>query len=1263
MNQIEDTRVFTGGMDLESHDSAIQSNDYREAYNCRNLTTQGRNAGALQNMYGNKLMQSSFLPTGTNVIIGACRDEPNHSIIFFLYNSTNKHGVYEYIPRTDSIVKILDDKSVLNFNLSYRINHANVIGDLIYWTDGYNPPRKINKLKAIAYTNSSGSADYDAYTAITAQILDVIKYPPLLPPDVEYGTDLNYKNNALQGALYQFMYRYIYDDFEYSVCSPVSKNALPEGGVDSFGNVVLSQYSNNFINVPLNTGTDEVKAIDVIVREGAVGHFKQVSRLRKYDDDYNQVYIPIVVEQYDPGDGITGSLVVTEESLNAIYVGMSVKESEKIEEGTYVTSIRFYDRQVSLNTAVVGSAPGLKEIENVYISSDKELAYRYYNNQVGEVTDQDDITRLYDTVPIIAGTQEIIEGNKLLFTDITEGKDNVVIDVKLLHSTESIDNLQSDAFVELTMEEGTYGSPGVDVFELTIEPEEYFQYARYNLKFSVLYSITSELIRVDVSLLAVDATLTDFKTSLASFLDSIYVDGAPYGFRLVVNAFVDGADGKIKFAALSDFSLEFEPPDDPHYSFGYTSNTISEPSWKSGVVQEFGIVYCDDAKRSGGVNVSELAKIYIPLFSELSDINEKLLHDKRIINWEIKHLPPNWAKSYKWVFAPKTVLRADYWISAIEDATEVDLFPISETNKGVFPHTLIDVNSGIANVLLSNPDFIIPAYVFQAGDRIRFISNAYPTINPLDPQSVAQKYIQENLDFVIKGQTQDGKIVLDIFDWDSYGINVNSIVEIYRSPKSLGDDTQSLFFYEFGEDYEIYEISGVKYHRGGVNGVDQTASVNATGEFRGGDIYIKQRIDPSKANNASPIVNFFPVEEQNFSDYYLSDVHSFGNVFIPDSKMRRLRYTTGIRFSDVYYEGGINGLSTFRAKNFDRLNERYGPINRVIQVGYTIKFFQTTKTVSVYNERGELSQAIGTGQLSVLLDQTLGSKRTPEVSYGTTNPESVIKVDRVVYFFDRINQAICRDDANGPDSITNVMMRSYMAGLVESFGNNAVYCHTVEDSRHGDIYFSFQYVTTRMHIATLVYNIYDQRWKTFVNLYDIKNFGMDCGIDCDSSMITFMHGNVYLHNVETVDRCTFYGVKYRQRVKFVANLHPGTNKVFRYLQIGCNSFMGDINDIRPEQSLWEAWEDGSIYIPPNNTYPFGQWSRLRKERMELKEGIYYADFLRNSRTRRNIDNLQDLFDGDQLMGRWIQIDLSNESDADAALEFVKVISDVSKKPV
>lgn len=1263
MSQVEDVRVFTGGMDLETHDSLVAQNDYREAYNCRTLTTEGDDAGTLQNMYGNKLMQSSFIPSGTNVIVGACKDEVNHSAIFFLYNSNTNHGIYEYVPRTDVLNKIVVNEPLLGFSLSNRVTHANVIGDLIYWCQKGTNPKKINKVKAYKYTNNLGVKDYDAYSDITAQILDVIKYPPLLPPEVEYGTDVNYKNNSLQGALYQMCYRYIYDDYEYSVCSPISKNALPAGGVDSFGNVVLSQFNNNFISVTLQTGTEEVRALDVIVREGKAGYFKRVDRLRKFDDDSNQVYTKISVTHYD--DGTPYYLTLPVEFMKSVFIGMYLKTSDNIASGTYITDIVYSANRIILNKAPIAT-PASGE-EEVYIKTDTEIEYRFYNDRVGEVLDQDDIARIYDTVPLEVGGQEIIEGNKMLYADIVEGFDNSQIEVALTHSTEAIGSDEGQVIsLDMIANPPTPEFPDRDSFDLYINDDDYKQYSRVTIKFTIIWepdgANTSH--DINVSFIATSATAAEFRESFAAFLQTLTIETEPNVFNnfMEVTNWTNPLDPKISIYGIPDGSthptdFDFNQP----YSLTYTSYILSEPSWKSGVVQEFGIVYCDKGKRSGAVLTSEAAKIYIPLFCELNDTAEKYYHDKRVISWVIKHLPPSWAKSYKWVFAPKTVLRMHAWITSIAPAESTVLDPPPEDEgtptEGTFAQLLIDVNSGVANVLKSNPDFVVPQYVFEAGDRIRFISNAYPAPDPDDPIADRQVYIQHNLDFAIKGTDASNKIIIELFDYEGYGIDKLSVVEIYRQPKFLGSDNASTFFYEFGEDYETYESGGVVYHRGGVNGRDQDAGHDATGEFRGGDIYIKKRIDPSKAIGAIPDsakTNTFPVEDQNFSDYYASDIHSLGNVFVPDTKMRRMHYETGLRFGDVYFEDGINGLSTFRAKNFDRLSEKYGPISRIIQIGYTIKLFQTTKTISVYSERGELSQAIGTGQLSVLIDQTLGSKRTPEIDYGTTNPESVVKVDRAVYFFDRINSAIVRDDANGPSPISGARMRSYFINLVKSFGNTEILCFATEDPQHGDIYFSFISWYTRSHIKTLVYNVNDQRWKTFVDLYDSLGTGMDCGLSIDSNMISFLNGKVYKHNDSTVPRCTFYGTKHRQRIKFVSNIHPGTIKVFKYLEVGCWSVM--------DGKIWEGKEDGSIYIPPNDQYPLGQWSRLRKERFELKEGGYFAPFMKNMQTTKDFNNLADLFNGNELRGRWMQLSLSNDSDGDVELEYVKVYSDRSTMP-
>jgi hypothetical protein len=108
------------------------------------------NQGARTNIKGNVLISDLG---GTHTCIGEIEDVERNSLIYFMHESGTLHTIVSLNVSTDVITNILFEEPVLNFSLEHLIIHSNVIGDLLYWTDGFNPPRKININKAITYTN------------------------------------------------------------------------------------------------------------------------------------------------------------------------------------------------------------------------------------------------------------------------------------------------------------------------------------------------------------------------------------------------------------------------------------------------------------------------------------------------------------------------------------------------------------------------------------------------------------------------------------------------------------------------------------------------------------------------------------------------------------------------------------------------------------------------------------------------------------------------------------------------------------------------------------------------------------------------------------------------------------------------------------------------------------------------------------------------------------------------------------------------------
>lgn len=283
---------FTG-LDQDSDPRLMQSGDSRYRLNCINDSTDDGLLGDIQNPKGNTLYAWGH-PPGTNKVIGSAKDTHNNAIIYFVYNSQGFHSIVRFFPDTGVNQLILTDE-LLNFQPNQRIYSANVINTgndagLLYWTDGwfddylydgngllqFNPPRKINIQKAIDLGPGYGSQ-------LTFETLDRIKYQPNTPAQLRYLNDPAAIENYLYGKLFQFTYRYIFDDKEVSTWATLSQVLLPT--YNYVNNSPFNLLENN-IGVTLQSGSEIVTDIEIAIRssvqnvDGAESYFI-VSRLNK----------------------------------------------------------------------------------------------------------------------------------------------------------------------------------------------------------------------------------------------------------------------------------------------------------------------------------------------------------------------------------------------------------------------------------------------------------------------------------------------------------------------------------------------------------------------------------------------------------------------------------------------------------------------------------------------------------------------------------------------------------------------------------------------------------------------------------------------------------------------------------------------------------------------------------------------------------------------------------------------------------------------
>jgi hypothetical protein len=182
----------------------------------------------------------------------------------------------------DTITSVLESKTqsngidILNFNPSYKVLSVNIIyrddeGDILFFNDGYNPPKNINV-----------TANYVPWKE---EYLLVAKAPPIMPPKVVYENDTTVTINNLRNTLFQFSYRYVYDNNEKSVWSSKSIVPLPQQP-SSFLTEDYDFRNNSRISVSFSSGGVDVRSIELCYRETKNGNTSDwflISRFRKSD--------------------------------------------------------------------------------------------------------------------------------------------------------------------------------------------------------------------------------------------------------------------------------------------------------------------------------------------------------------------------------------------------------------------------------------------------------------------------------------------------------------------------------------------------------------------------------------------------------------------------------------------------------------------------------------------------------------------------------------------------------------------------------------------------------------------------------------------------------------------------------------------------------------------------------------------------------------------------------------------------------------------
>jgi len=253
---------FIGSRMNKSLDERLVPNgDYIDALNIRNSSSEDGQAGTVENSKGNELMVSltyegSALTNAT--CIGAYEDGTNETIYWFV-TSDNVDIIASFNTRTQAVIYHVVSETILNFNSEYLINGIDLIDNLLFFTDNYNQPRRID-VKA-NYPQPISSVDQ-----FTEDDISVIVKPPVSSPSLVLTTTSINDKNYIKEKFIRFAYRYKYKGGEYSALSEFSDIAFSPGQFKlNYGNYDMEGMQNtaNSVSVSFNTGGSNVVGVDL----------------------------------------------------------------------------------------------------------------------------------------------------------------------------------------------------------------------------------------------------------------------------------------------------------------------------------------------------------------------------------------------------------------------------------------------------------------------------------------------------------------------------------------------------------------------------------------------------------------------------------------------------------------------------------------------------------------------------------------------------------------------------------------------------------------------------------------------------------------------------------------------------------------------------------------------------------------------------------------------------------------------------------------
>ena len=415
----EDKKTFLQGkMNQDVDDRILPNGEYRSAQNIQVTTSEGSDVGSIQNIPGNSIINNPKLAGFSNLqTIGSFFDETNNRIFYFVTNytcpthlsdglvgaSNGPETAEQFALRTgdnlfcgifmandSNIVSSLSITTLasglfLNFSKTNLITGINLIEDLLFFTDGLNQPRKINVSTSI----TEGENYYNKEDKIS-----VAKFAPFMPPLL-----LDYETTTLNGNAQATTT----DDFGNTTNVPPT-SSMELSSQNSFPKDLLKEkfvrfsYRYKFVDGEYST----------------IAPFTQVCFIPK-TKSYNITQLQKIFKKgevyFQDNSGISDGMV---NAVNAVNLNI-ILPSKKIKKDFDINAIEILYKESDNNLIRAVELIDLKDSDSV----DGVFQYKYKSTLPYKTLPQNQLTRVYDNVPLNAKAQEIIS-NRVVYGNYVE---------------------------------------------------------------------------------------------------------------------------------------------------------------------------------------------------------------------------------------------------------------------------------------------------------------------------------------------------------------------------------------------------------------------------------------------------------------------------------------------------------------------------------------------------------------------------------------------------------------------------------------------------------------------------------------------------------------------------------------------------------------------------------------------------------------------------------------------------------------------------